>query len=635
MRRILWVKMGGLWPPNTGGRLRSFHLIAELARRHEVTLVTTHAAADDPGELARRLPRCRVLSLPSRIPKTRSARFAWALLRSSLSRLPVDVAKFRDRAVARTVRRLIASGEADLCVADFLSSTANVPLEGPVPAILFEHNVEHVIWKRMSGLERRPLVRLGLEIEWRKMRRCEARACARAGLTLAVSDLDRDLLREGAPGARIETIPTGVDTSFFAPSDRVEEAGSVVFTGSMDWHPNEDAVLFFMDAILPRVRARAPGASFTVVGRNPGRQLLEAARGAGVTVTGTVADVRPQVAAAAVYVVPLRIGGGTRLKIFEALAMGKAVVSTTVGAEGLPLVPGEHFIREDAPEEFARAVADLLRDPARRAALGKAGRRLVTERYSWAQVARRLEDLCEEAVLSARGRPAPAPARAAAAPVRPSIRRRIPGGLADALRLWRRVGTRRVASSWGRLLGDALGAGKGRGTWEPTSARAVLFVCHGNIIRSPMASFLLRRLLAGSAAGTVSIASAGLHAIDGRRADPRAIAAADRLGISLREHRARALTGGMVAQADAIFAMDRLNRAELVGRYPEARHKVFLLGAWGGARGGRREEIRDPFLGDEDDVVRCYERLGGAVDAVARALGGREGLRKGGATACA
>lgn len=398
--RILWVKVGGLWPLNTGGRLRSFHIVSELSRRHRVILLTTHGGEDDPAGLAARLPRCEVVSLPHTSPKRGSLAFAGSLARSWLSSSPVDLWKCRVLALRRTAERLLAARQMDLCVADFLAATPNVPLGSPVPVVLFAHNVEHVIWRRLSRAETRPGRRALLELEWRKMRRCEARACARARLTIAVSEVDHALLAANAPGARVAVVPTGVDVAYFSPDEAPERPGALVFTGSMDWYPNEDAILHFADAILPAIRREIPDVSLTVVGRNPTPRLRAAALAAGVEVTGTVDDVRPYLAGGAVYVVPLRVGGGTRLKIFEALAMGKAVVSTTVGAEGLPLVPGEHFLRADDPAEFASAVVSLLRDPARRRALGTAGRRLVEARYAWPQVAREFEDRCKEVVAN-------------------------------------------------------------------------------------------------------------------------------------------------------------------------------------------------------------------------------------------
>jgi glycosyltransferase involved in cell wall biosynthesis len=288
------------------------------------------------------------------------------------------------------------SAGVDVCVADFLVAAANVPVGGVTPTLLFEHNVEYMIWKRLHAVETRAWRRALLAAEWRRMRRYEARACRQARLTVAVSEADRALLAASAPGADIRAIPTGVDAAYFHPNGTAEKPARLVFTGSMDWYPNEDAIIHFMEAILPRLRRRIPGLTIAVVGRNPSERLKALGAAKGVQITGTVDDVRPYVAEAAVYVVPLRIGGGTRLKIFEALAMGKAVVSTSVGAEGLPMTPGQHFLQADSPEDFAKAVLALLEDVPRRRAIGEAGRRLVEARYSWAQVGREFERLCEE-----------------------------------------------------------------------------------------------------------------------------------------------------------------------------------------------------------------------------------------------
>jgi glycosyltransferase involved in cell wall biosynthesis len=397
--RILWIKVGGLWPLTAGGRLRSFHILRQLCERHPVTLLTTHARRESPVEPPERLPLHDFVSFPHEAPKQGTGPFAVALLRSWLSTLPVDLWRWQVPALRAEARRRLAAGEADVCVADFLTAIPNVPLEAPAPVVLFEHNVEHRIWRRLAKVEPWPWRRALVEIEWRKMRRFEARACAAARLTLAVSEEDGRALRALAPGARVRPMRTGVDATYFHANGAGELPAGLVFSGSMDWYPNEDAVLHFMEAILPRIRRDVPEAVLTVAGRNPSARFLRAAAGAGgVRVTGTVSDVRPFVDEAAVCVVPLRVGGGTRLKILEALAMEKAVVSTTVGAEGLPLVPGVHFVRADDPEEFAGSVVSLLRDRRRRAALGKAGRKLVVERHSWSRAAREFEDSLREVV---------------------------------------------------------------------------------------------------------------------------------------------------------------------------------------------------------------------------------------------
>jgi glycosyltransferase involved in cell wall biosynthesis len=417
--RILWAKMGGLWPPNSGGRTRSLQIITELARRHEVTVVTTHGDGDDPEGLADRLSDCaRVISFAYQVPKRGSAAFPMTVARSWLSREPVDLWKWRVADVRQCVARLVGSGRIDVCVADFLFAVSNVPLGGAVPTVLFEHNVEYLIWKRLCDLERAPWRRALLALEWRKLRAREASACRNVDLTIAVSEHDRDRLAALAPQADITWIPTGVDINYFSPAMNRERPAHVVFSGSMDWHPNEDAVTYFLSEILPLVRLEVPDVTFTIVGRNPTAAVREAAAAAGAAVTGTLDDIRPAIADAAVCVVPLRAGSGTRLKIFEALAMGKAVVSTTVGAEGLSILPGTHFVAADGARPFADAVIALLKDPARRQRIGAAGRSLVEDRYSWAQVARPFERHCQSIIEKHAHATAAARSRAHLSPAR-------------------------------------------------------------------------------------------------------------------------------------------------------------------------------------------------------------------------
>ncbi len=365
--RILWVKMGGLWPATTGGRVRSLNTISELARRHQVTVITTHGHGDDPDGLKQQLAHCeRVISVPYAVPKHGSAAFAASVVGSWFSHYPVDLWKWRVAEVRRQVRSVVADAGVDLCVADFLFAVPNVPMNGSVPVILFEHNVEYLIWKRLAAIETVHWKRTLFEMEWRKVRACEADACRRADLTVAVSEDDKERLQELGSDIRAAAIPTGVNTTYFQP--------------------------------LPRIQSEVPGVSFTIVGRNPGARVRELAAHPGVEVTGTIDDVRPSIGEAAVYVVPLRAGSGTRIKIFEALAMGKAVVSTTVGAEGLALESGRHFLAADTPHDFAHSVIRLLRDPARRQALGDAGRALVEAKHAWATVARKFEEQCEDVV---------------------------------------------------------------------------------------------------------------------------------------------------------------------------------------------------------------------------------------------
>ncbi len=401
--RILWVKPGGLWPVNTGGRLRSFNIISELSRRNQVSVITTHRPEDDSSTLAENLPFCRsVTSLEYSAPKRNSAAFAATLFKSWFSQMPVDLYKFQIAELRQKITQTLASGEYDLCIADFLVALPNIPISGTmeltqdrIPIIYFSHIVEHMIWKRLCQNEENLLRRMILAVEWRKMRRYEAKICECVDLTIAVSEEDRDQLKGISPHSNNCAVPTGVDIQYFRPALAAEQNPlELVFTGSMDWHPNEDAILYFIDSVLPDIRSRLPGVTLTVAGRNPSPLLRNVAVRAGVRLTGTVDDIRPFIEQAAVYVVPLRIGGGTRLKIFEALAMGKAIVSTTIGAEGLPLIEGTHVLRADEPLAFADRVVSLLENRQQREQLGKAGRTLVEESYSWAKVAAEFEACC-------------------------------------------------------------------------------------------------------------------------------------------------------------------------------------------------------------------------------------------------
>jgi glycosyltransferase involved in cell wall biosynthesis len=294
----------------------------------------------------------------------------------------------------------------------------NVPAT-TTPVVYFAHNVEHQIWHRLASVTRQPMRRAALELEWRRVRRCEARMVRQSALTIAVSDADRADLAALAPAARVGVVPTGVDVDAFVPARGGEVPGRIVFCGSMDWYPNEDAVLDFAEHVWPGVRAAVPHATFQIVGRRPAERIRRLAGRNGIDVTGTVPDVRSFVAAADVCVVPLRVGGGTRIKIFEALAMGKAVVSTTIGAEGLGLVDGTEAVLADGHEALNAALIRLCRDPGERARLGAAGRARVASRHTWHAVAAEFSRLLHHAVNG------PAPPAQPARPASASALRRV------------------------------------------------------------------------------------------------------------------------------------------------------------------------------------------------------------------
>jgi glycosyltransferase involved in cell wall biosynthesis len=283
-------------------------------------------------------------------------------------------------------------------VCDFLAPSLNVPNALAAPTVLFQHNVEAMIWERHAAVAAHPVKKRYMAEQWRRMRRFEAAECRRFDHVVAVSPQDAEVFRRDFGVRSVSDVPTGVDTGYFRPTGaEPRRPHELVFTGSMDWLPNEDAILWFAAEILPRVRARVPDATLAVVGRNPTAPIRALHGQAGITVTGSVPDVRPYMEAAALFVVPIRIGGGTRLKIFEAMAMGMPVVSTPVGAEGLPVRDGEDVVLAEEAEAFADAVVALLQDPARARALGDAAASRVQREFGWDAVAARFAAQCADA----------------------------------------------------------------------------------------------------------------------------------------------------------------------------------------------------------------------------------------------
>jgi sugar transferase (PEP-CTERM/EpsH1 system associated) len=393
---ILWLNTGLLLPLDKGGKLRTWHLMRHLARRHRITCVS-FADPNQPDSDRRGMSEvCQELvTVPRRESSKEGWRFYSNVLRYLPNALPYAVAQYRSAAYRRAVSTILARGDTDRLVCDFLVPAVNLPADVPCPTVLFTHNVEAEIWRRHAETARGPIRRRLYTQQWRRMIRFEGHTLARFDRVLAVSDVDRETLHRiygRQLSAPVSVIPTGVDVEYFKPTPLdPANARHIVFTGSMDWLPNEDGVVHFCRDILPRIRQAEPDVAFTIVGRSPTPAVRRLAQDEGVEVTGRVADVRPYLAKAALYVVPLRIGGGTRLKIFEAMAAGKAIVSTTVGAEGLPTKDGQHLVLADSPETFANAVIGLLRDDNRRQHLERQARTLVAEHYDWAAAAEQLK----------------------------------------------------------------------------------------------------------------------------------------------------------------------------------------------------------------------------------------------------
>lgn len=407
---ILWLNANLLLPLDKGGKLRTWHVMRHLAARHEITYLSFCDPGQPPADHEGMREVCAHLhTVPRTDPAKGTLRFYADAARYLVDPVPYGVAKYRSEAFRSTLARLLREQRFDAIVCDFLVPIVNMPERLPCPGILFTHNVEAEIWRRHAENAGNPLSRLLLRQQWDRMLRFERRALERFDLTLAVSEADRDTFARLYPDAlrtAAHVVQTGVDTSYFVPAPAPERRAHLVFTGSMDWLPNEDGMLYFVREILPRIRQVEPEATLSIIGRAPTPAVRRLADTAGIEVTGRVDDVRPHIAAGAVYVVPLRIGGGTRLKIFEAMAMGKAVVSTTVGAEGLPVTAGQDIVIADEPARFAQAVVHLIRDVEARRRIEEAARRIVVDRYDWSAVAQDFENALGRVVADGASRTA-------------------------------------------------------------------------------------------------------------------------------------------------------------------------------------------------------------------------------------
>jgi sugar transferase (PEP-CTERM/EpsH1 system associated) len=398
--KLLWVKAGGLVPPDIGGKIRSYNILRELTKSHSVTLFTFYTA--HTGDMHQQLEGVfdKVVCCPMHIATNRTLAEFMSFVGHMFSSWPHTVSKYCRPEVATAVRKLVADENYDAIVCDFSVAAAVIPWDLPCPKLMFTHNVEALIWRRHFEVSRNPLWKLVSFGEYQKMLRFERYFLQKSDHVLTVSEADREFFSRFVDAAKITVISTGVDTEYYQASAAQERPDSLVFTGSMDWMPNQDGVLYFLRSVLPLIRREIPEVKFSIVGRQPSEKLREIANAtSGVQVTGRVDDIRPFVHEASVYVVPLRIGSGTRLKIFEAMSMGKAIVSTTLGAAGLPVNNGKDIFLADTPEELARKVVLLLRDRTERARLGAAARRLVEQRYSWTSVAAEFDGVLRHMLL--------------------------------------------------------------------------------------------------------------------------------------------------------------------------------------------------------------------------------------------
>ncbi len=397
--RILWLKTELLHPVDKGGKIRTYNMLKELKRNCHITYLTLDDGTADNNARELASEYCHdLVCVPHRRREKFTTGFYVELALNLASDLPYAIKKYESPEMRREIEKRV--GQFDVLICDFLAPAANVRRDLNCATVLFQHNVEAMIWKRHYEVQTNAARKAYLYRQWRKMVDFEAATCPQFDCVVAVSREDREQMEREYGVRNVYDIPTGVDTAFVRPSgERQGKPHNLVFTGSMDWLPNEDAIRYFTEHIMPRIKQSVPDLTLTVVGRDPYPGLVELSkRDSSVIVTGRVEDVRPYMEEASVYVIPLRIGGGTRLKIYEAMAMEKPIVSTSIGAEGLPVTNGEEIVLADTPETFADAVVKLLTDQNLAHEIGQRAAARVRREFGWDTVADSFAAICERAI---------------------------------------------------------------------------------------------------------------------------------------------------------------------------------------------------------------------------------------------
>lgn len=380
------------WPLNTGKRIRSYHLHRGLAKRHDLTYLA-FGRRESEGYVELSQQKMNPVPVEISLPSKSGMGFYYRLAKNVFSPYPYSVDNHFQPEFERALEAMLRKHHYDVVLCEWTPYARYVLQREDLHRVVASHNIEAQIWVRYAGAQSSRLRRAYLASQAVKMERFERQVFGTVEAATAVSESDAETIRGYNHRLSVEVIDNGVDLEYFRPADESSAISkpNLVFTGSMDWRPNQDAAIFFVRRVLPLLRDKFSDITFTIVGRNPSISVRDLEKVEGVTVTGTVDDVRPYIDKASIYVVPLRVGGGSRLKILEALAMRKPVISTTVGAEGLDLRVNEHLLVADEPQDWIETVENILTDREKASAMGKAGRRLVEQRYGWPALVNKLD----------------------------------------------------------------------------------------------------------------------------------------------------------------------------------------------------------------------------------------------------
>lgn len=399
--KILFLSQIVPYPPHGGVLQRGYNLLREIGKYNEVHLLAflhtdildTPARVEESEEVLRR--HCASVQYFPLWPKRSRVHKVAAFGAGLLYQKPFSVLAHLSGAYRNAIKSTLETRGIDLLHVDTIGLAPYRRFAQGRPSVLTHHNIESQLMARRAEVETNTLHKFYVAQQAKRLRGYEAEQGPLFDANIVMSPNDRDNLISIAPGARTAIVPNGVDTDYFTAATEDHELATI-YTGGMNMYANKDAVLFFLREIWPTVLQQYPGAKFYAIGQDPPRELLDHARqDASLVVTGFVDDVRPYVRKAAVYVVPLRVGGGTRLKVLDALAQGKAIVSTSVGCEGIGVTHGKDVFIEDEAADFAARINALFADAALRRTLGRAARDLAEKRYGWPAIGKDLQNLYE------------------------------------------------------------------------------------------------------------------------------------------------------------------------------------------------------------------------------------------------
>lgn len=394
--KIVIVNEGLAYPPTAGNRIRTMNLMIRLARRHQVTYICRGGWPEDEIRQQHEFLTSHgieTLVVDDPVQKNEGARFYGRLAANLLSPLPYAVSSHNSPMMRKAIREYATRHRVDIWQFEWLGYADALAGLPDAKTVVMAHNVESLIWQRYYETEKHPLKKAYIKHQWRKYERFERRIFEQATRVVTVSPPDAELVVENFGVNHVSVVDNGIDKEYFSAVERRPDPSRILFMGSLDWRPNLDAANQLLDEIFPRVLARVPDARLMFVGRNPGDNLMRKIKAAPrVELHANVPDVRPYLAQAGVMAVPLRVGGGSRLKILEALAAGVPVVSSAVGYEGLHLTPSRHLLVANDTEQFANTLVECIHVPAWAGEIARRGQQFVLNRYDWDALADRLEE---------------------------------------------------------------------------------------------------------------------------------------------------------------------------------------------------------------------------------------------------